>query len=293
MGTDPMNRLLLYRCLRNAGVEVVMVLLVLGQASTLQSDPLRTAKRSPMDLRIAKRSPIDLRLSKRSPMDLRLAKRSPMDLRLAKRSPMDLRLAKRSPVDPRLAKRSPMDLRLAKRSPMDLRISRRSVEPEDVITSFDDIILPGTDDKRSILRLSKRDVLRLSKRDLLRLSKKDVLRLSKRDLLRLSKRAEDEDSMTEDEMSKRLAPSLRLSKRNPQTLDWAQLLPAWQMDPLDTLGVETLEKRDKPEVPMIIHLSKRELGHLLQLQQELLEGGADFTNKGLRISKRSQEQMIE
>merc|ERR1711962_224221 len=122
MGTDPMNRLLLYRCLRNAGVEVVMVLLVLGQASTLQSDPLRTAKRSPMDLRIAKRSPIDLRLSKRAPMDLRLAKRSPMDL----------------------------------------RISRRSVEPEDVIPSFDDIILPGTDDKRSILRLSKRDVLRLS-----------------------------------------------------------------------------------------------------------------------------------
>merc|ERR1711962_1328459 len=132
MGTDPMNRLLLYRCLRNAGVEVVMVLLVLGQASTLQSDPLRTAKRPPMDLRIAKRSPIDLRLAKRSPVDLRLAKRSPMDLRLAKRSPMDLRL------------------------------SRRSVEPEDVIPSFDDIILPGTEDKRSILRLSKRDVLRLS-----------------------------------------------------------------------------------------------------------------------------------
>ena len=111
----------------------------------------------------------------------------------------------------------------------------------------------------------ERDFLRLSKRDLLRLSKKsglapdysdnfdyedqnmseikrDVPRLTKKDLLRLSKKSLL-PNVSPLQMSQR---SLRLSKRSPgPTQDGAK----WS------------------DQPMVIRLSKRQIGQLLQIKR--------------------------
>merc|ERR1712080_391099 len=155
-------------------------------------------------------------------------------------------------------------LRLSKRVPGDyLRLSKRSVDESPGYLYEDDLpppplIIPGVKrnvlrlSKRNVLRLSKRDVLRLSKRDLLRLSKKsEILRMSKKDLLRLSKR-EDEDSTLSLRLSKRLPPSLRLSKRP----SWSEV--EWEP--------QLLDKKDKSEAPMIIRLSKRDMDNLLDMR---------------------------
>merc|ERR1711963_410329 len=106
----------------------------------------------------------------------------------------------------------------------------------------------------------ERDFSRLSKRDLLRLSKKSFepdidydeddysgLQFSKKDLLRLSKKGNFQESVPL-HMSQR---SLRLSKRSTNI-----------------------------DQPMVIRLSKRQIGQLLNIKRASL-------NRDLRLSKRS------
>merc|ERR1712080_264352 len=139
-------------------------------------------------------------------------------------------------------------LRLSKRVPGDyLRLTKRSADESPGYLYEDDLpppplIIPGV--KRNVLRLSKRNVLRLSK-------KSEILRMSKKDLLRLSKR-EDEDSTLSLRLSKRLPPSLRLSKRP----SWSEV--EWEP--------QLLDKKDKSEAPMIIRLSKRDMDNLLDMR---------------------------
>merc|ERR1712080_172961 len=122
-------------------------------------------------------------------------------------------------------------LRLSKRVPGDyLRLTKRSADESPGYLYEDDLpppplIIPGV--KRNVLRLSKRNVLRLSKR-------------------------EDEDSTLSLRLSKRLPPSLRLSKRP----SWSEV--EWEP--------QLLDKKDKSEAPMIIRLSKRDMDNLLDMR---------------------------
>merc|ERR1719222_820291 len=120
-----------------------------------------------------------------------------------------------------------------------------------LVLSLSDEMIDGRE--RDFLRLSKRDILRLSKKSSLDpgMEYEDEalsdLGMAKRDLLRLSKKSLFQEALPL-HMSQR---SLRLSKRSP--------------------GLDQ---------PMVIRLSKRQIGQLLQIKR----GGL---TRDLRLSKRA------
>merc|ERR1719315_213813 len=124
-----------------------------------------------------------------------------------------------------------------------------------LLCSLSDEMIDGRE--RDFLRLSKRDLLRLSKKSSMDAADYEMeydhdealpdLKLIKRDLLRLSKKSLFQEAIPL-HMSQR---SLRLSKRSPSL-----------------------------DQPMVIRLSKRQIGQLLQIKR----GGL---TRDLRLSKRA------